>query len=376
MKTALVHDWVVTLGGAERVLESFRHMWPNAPLFTLVCDPQSVERLGFSMDRVHTSFLQRFPRATKWYTKYAPFYPVAIEGLDLGDYDVILSSSWAAAKGVLVRADQVHVCYCHTPMRFAWEKTHEYTREARLYRGLKGVIGLLMLHYLRLWDLGTANRVDHFVANSYNVARRIWRTYRREAVVVYPPVDVHRFRADRQRDDFFLFVSRLVPYKRVDLVVDAFRRLDLPLVVIGDGPMAEWVQHRAGGNITYLGRQGDDVVKDYMERCRAFVFAADEDFGIVPVEAQAAGAPVIAFGKGGVLETVVGATGHNWETATGLFFDRQAVDSLVEAVKRFVELEKRFVPEAIRANAERFDRARFEREMADVLERAVQERRG
>jgi glycosyltransferase involved in cell wall biosynthesis len=218
--------------------------------------------------------------------------------------------------------------------------------------------------------------VDKFVAISHYIAKRIWRTYRREADVVYPPVDVQRFRADRPRDDFFLFVSRLVPYKRVDLVVEAFRQLNLPLVVIGDGPEATWVQQRTGGNITYLGRQGDDVVKDHMERCRAFVFAADEDFGIVPVEAQAAGAPVIAFGKGGALETVVGATGDNWGTATGVFFDLQEVQSLVQAVHRFVEVDRFFERETIRKNAERFDRSRFQQEMAAVIERTVKERRG
>lgn len=374
MKIALVHDWVVTLGGAERCLESFHQMYPDAPLYTLVYDPQSVERLGFLPGQVHASFLQRMPRAAKWYTKYAPLYPLAIEGFDLGAYDVIISSSHAAAKGVLVRADQIHICYCYTPMRYAWDLTHQYLRDSGLHRGLKGALGRFMLHYLRMWDLGTSNRVDRFVAISNYVARRIWRTYRRDAQVIYPPVDVNRFRADRQRDDFFLFVSRLVPYKRADLVVDAFTQLGLPLVVIGDGAEAERVSDRAGKNITFMGRQSDDVVKDYMERCRALVFAADEDFGIVPVEAQAAGAPVIAYGKGGVLETVVGATGDNWETATGIFFEDQNVQSITEAVKRFVSVERFFLRKAVRQNAERFDRLRFNQEIADLVDKVTNER--
>uniref|UniRef100_UPI002FDFE3CE glycosyltransferase n=1 Tax=Thermodesulfitimonas autotrophica TaxID=1894989 RepID=UPI002FDFE3CE len=253
---------------------------------------------------------------------------------------------------------------CHTPMRYAWDLTHRYLKEGGLTRGLKGSFARAILHYIRLWDVAAANRVDHFVANSRYAARRIWRAYRREATVIYPPVDVERFQVREKKEDFFLFVSRLVPYKKADLVVAAFTDLGLPLYVAGDGPQFEACRKVAGKNVRFLGYQDDAAVADLMARARALVFAAEEDFGIVPLEAQACGTPVIAYGKGGVRETVVAADGANWDEATGFFFPEQTPAALAAAVQQFLAWEGRFRPEVLRRNAERFSRERFRREIA------------
>jgi glycosyltransferase involved in cell wall biosynthesis len=367
MNLALVHDWVITIGGAERCLEVFHELWPEAPLFVLVFKEESVRRLGFAPGQVRASFLQRFPKATEWYRKYLPFYPLAIEQFDLSDYEVVLSSSHAAAKGVLVRSDQLHLCYCYTPVRYAWDLTHHYLKEDSLDRGLKSFLARTILHYIRLWDTMTANRVDHFIAISRYTARRIWRAYRREAAVIHPPVDVERFQLNERKDKFFLFVSRLVPYKKADLVVATFARLGLPLLVVGDGPQFEKCRRLAGKNVEFLGYQDDPTVANLMSQARALVFAAEEDFGIVPVEAQACGTPVIAYGKGGVEDTVVPATGGNWEVATGIFFREQSVEALEAAVRQFLNWEGRFQPEVLRRNAERFGRERFKREIATFV---------
>ncbi len=311
--------------------------------------------------------MQRFPRAQRWYRKYLPFYPLAVEQFDVSGYDVILSSSHAAAKGVLVRSDQLPICYCHTPVRYAWDLTHRYLKQGGLMRGLKGSFARAILHYIRLWDVAAANRVDHFVANSHYTARRIWRAYRREATVIYPPVDVERFRVREKKEDFFLFVSRLVPYKKADLVVAAFTRLGLPLVVVGDGPQFEEYRQLAGKNVKLLGYQDDAAVANLLAKARALVFAAEEDFGIVPVEAQACGTPVITYGKGGVCETVVAADGTNWDDATGLFFPEQTPAALAAAVRQFISWEGRFRLKVLRANAERFGQERFKREINELV---------
>lgn len=367
MNLALVHDWVVTLGGGERCLEVFHELWPQARLYTLVFEEDSIRKLGIDNGQIHASFLQYFPRAQKWYRKYLPFYPLAVEQFDLSTYDMIISSSHAAAKGVLVRTDQLHVCYCHTPMRYAWDLTHRYLKENALERGMKSFIARFILHYMRIWDALTANRVDFFIANSSYTARRIWRTYRREATVIYPPVDVERFRVNDKKDDFFLFISRMVPYKKADLVVATFSKLGLPLVVAGDGPQLEECRKLAAKNIDFLGYQEDAAVVDLMARARALVFAAEEDFGIVPVEAQACGTPVIAYGKGGVQETVIPADGTNWDTATGVFFDVQEEDALAGAVNKFLSWEGKFRPAMLRKNAERFSRERFKKEIEEFV---------
>lgn len=368
MKLALVHDWVTTIGGAERCLEVFHELWPEAPLFTLVYAEASIEKLGFSKDKVHASFIQKLRRAEQKYRSYLPFFPIAIEQFDLSGYDVILSSSHCAAKGVITRGDQFHICYCHTPVRYAWDLTNQYLRENNLERGIKAVLARAALHYVRMWDVQTANRVDKFLANSRYTAMRIWRAYRREAEVVYPPVDISRFNVVEDKEKYFLFLSRLVPYKKADLVVQAFNQLGLPLMVAGDGPQMPELKRIAGKNVELLGYQSDEKVVELISRARALIFAADEDFGIVPVEAQAAGTPVIAFGKGGVTETVISAESCGFDRATGIFFYEQSVKSLKEAVEKFIKIEDKFNVRVIRNNAERFSKERFKETIKTLVE--------
>lgn len=362
MRVAFIHDWLTVYAGAEKVLEAALELYPGAPVYTLLYQQENFKGTRIAEHHVHTSFIERLPRGQEKYRMYLPLMPLAIEQFDLSGYDVVISSSHAVAKGVLTRADQLHISYVHTPIRYAWDLQFQYLKEAGIERGLKSMIARLVLHYIRLWDVASANRVDVFVANSHYVARRIWKVYRREARVIYPPVDVARFTPKNQREEFYLTLSRFVPYKKIDLIVEAFTRLGLPLVVIGDGPDFDKVKRFAGPNVQLLGYQPDSVVRDYMERCKAFVFAAEEDFGITPVEAQAAGAPVIAYGKGGVTETVVPGE-------TGIFFREQTVESLSEAVQEFETGKYRFDPERIRENAEHFSKARFQREFSELVER-------
>ncbi|GAB5602425.1 glycosyltransferase family 4 protein [Thermus sp. FJN-A] len=361
MLVAFVHDWLTAYAGAEKVLEAALELYPTAPIYTLVYQQESCKGSRIAEHPVHTSFIERLPKGREKYRAYLPLMPLAIEQFDLSGYDVVISSSHAVAKGVLTRADQLHISYVHTPIRYAWDLQFQYLKEAGIERGLKSAIARAILHYIRLWDVASSNRVDVFVANSHYVAQRIWKMYRREAQVIYPPVDVDRFTPKGQREDFYLTVSRFVPYKKIDLIVEAFTRLGLPLVVIGDGPDFNKVKRIAGPNVQLLGYQPDTVVKDYMERCKAFVFAADEDFGITPVEAQAAGAPVIAYGRGGVTETVL----HG---ETGLFFQEQTVESLLATVRAFESGEYQFDPERLRQNAERFSKKRFQHEFAELVE--------
>lgn len=362
MNVACVHDWLTTYVGSERVVESVLELFPDAPLYTLVYRPEQFANTIFATREIHTSFIERLPGGREKYRRYLALMPLAIEQFDLGAYDVVISSCHAVAKGVLTRADQLHISYIHTPIRYAWDLQFQYLREAKLERGLKSWVARAVLHYIRQWDVLAANRVDVFVANSHYVASRIRKTYRRDAQVIYPPVDVERFAARAQRDDFYLAVSRFVPYKKLDLIVEAFTRLGRPLVVIGEGPDDEKIRREAGGNVQFLGWQPVEGVKGYMERCKAFMFAADEDFGIAPVEAQAAGAPVIAYSRGGVTETVI-------PDETGLFFHEQNVESLMEAVRRFEADPRRFDPQRIRANAERFSKARFKSEFQALVDR-------
>ena len=345
MQVALVHDWLTTMGGAEKVLEALTETLP-AKLFTLVRDPKKLEGTPFEEMDVKTSFIQKLPRAKSKYRSYLPLFPIAIEQFDLSDYDLIISSSHSIAKGVLTHADQVHICYCHTPMRYAWDLYQQYLRESKLKSGFKGVLAKFFLHYLRMWDAHCSSRVDAYVANSEYVARRIQKLYEKEAKVIYPPVDVDYFSLSEEKEDFYLTASRMVPYKKIDLIVEAFGEMpDKKLVVIGDGPEMNKVKAKAKGNIEILGYQEDSVLRSYLQRAKGFVFAALEDFGILPVEAQGCGTPVIAFGKGGARETVV-------ENETGLFFEEQSVPSLIKAIEAFEKRE--FDPKKIRAHAEKF----------------------
>lgn len=366
MKLALVHDWLVDYSGSERVLEQLIQLMPEADLFTLI-DNLPADGRGFVRDKTtRTSFLQRLPFARSKYRHYFPLMPLAVEQFDMSEYDVIVSSSHAFAKGILTRGDQFHISYVHTPVRYAWELQHEYLKQAGYDRGLKGGLIRALLHYVRQWDLGTANRVDLFVCNSRYVADRVWRTYRRPAEVVYPPVDVDRFEVETNKEDFYLAASRFVPYKRMQTIVDAFAQIpDRQLIVIGDGPEYERVAQNLPPNVQLLGYQPFDVLHEKMRQARAFVFAADEDFGIMPVEVQACGTPVIAYRRGGVTETVI-------DGETGVFFDEQSPKAIAEAVRRFESIEGTFEPFEIRENAERFHTDVFLRKMDAIIEHAME----
>lgn len=362
----LVHDWLPVYAGAERVLEQMIHVFPDADLYSLVDFIKKEDRGFLQHKSVETSFLQRLPFAKRAYRYYLPFAPIAVEQFDLTDHDIIVSSSYAVAKGVITRADQLHISYVHSPIRYAWDLYPELNGSGRM-RGLRGLMARLVLHYMRLYDVSTAQRVDLFLANSHHVARRIWKTYRRPAHVIYPPVDVDRFTLTTDKDDYYLAMSRLVPYKRIDLIVDAFTEMpDKELVVIGDGPEYDALRKKAGPNVTMLGYQPNEAVAHYMEHARAFVFAAEEDFGIVPVEAQACGTPVIAYGRGGVTETVEPGV-------TGVFFDKQTVAAVQRAVQKFERIEPTFTPSVLREHAERFAPHVFREAFAEFVQSAHEE---
>jgi glycosyltransferase involved in cell wall biosynthesis len=361
MRTAVVHEWLVTYAGSERVAEQMLLLYPDADLFSLVEFLPPELKFFIQHKPVTTSFLQKLPFANPYFRNYLPLMPLAIEQFDLSDYDLVLSSNHAVAKGVTTRADQLHICYVHTPIRYAWDLQQQYLKGAKLTRGLKAGLTHLVLHYLRLWDVATANRVDHFIANSRYVARRIEKTYRRSAKIIYPPVAIDRFVPNPQRDDFYFVLSRFVPYKRVDLIVEAFTQLGLPLVVVGDGAERDYLQSIAGKNITFLRHQPEATIVDLMQRCKAFVYAAAEDFGIALVEAQAAGAPVIAYGKGGATESILSGK-------TGLLFSEQTVESLIDAIKTFEAGQIKFNQKQIRQNAERFAPERFQQELSTYID--------
>jgi glycosyltransferase involved in cell wall biosynthesis len=365
-KIAVVHDWLVTYAGAEKVLEQMLDVLPQADLFSIVDFLRAKERGFIQGKSVTTSFVQRLPWAKSHYRRYLPLMPLAIEQFDLSGYDIVISSSYAVAKGVITGPDQLHVCMCYSPIRYAWDLQHQYLRETDLERGPKGWATRALLHYIRGWDARTSNGVDAYIAISEFIRRRIWKAYRRESTVIYPPVDISAFELREQKDDFYVTASRLVPYKKVDLIAQAFAAMpDRRLVVIGDGPDFEKIRARAGTNVELLGHQPFEVLRDYFQRARAFIFAAEEDFGIVPVEAQACGTPVIAYGKGGALETV---RGLDDETPTGVFFENQTDEALAGAVARFEREAARFSPTSIRGNALRFDVKRFRKEFTDFVE--------
>ncbi len=360
LRVAIVHDFLYTYGGAERVVEQLLAVFPQADVFALF-DFLPAESRGFLGGRpVTPSFLQKLPGARRKHRLFLPLMPLAIEQLDVSPYDVIVSSSYVAAKGVITRPDQLHVCYCHTPVRFAWDLQGQYLRQTGLAGGLLSFPAKVLLHYIRGWDVRSAHGVDVFLTNSDFVGRRIAKTYRRPATTVYPPVDTTAFALnDGAREDFYLTASRLVPYKRIDLIIAAFNLMpNRRLLVVGDGPELGELRELAGPNVTVLGHESGERLRRHMQLARAFVFAAEEDFGIAPVEAQACGTPVIAFGRGGATETVKDGT-------TGVFFEEQTTSSLIAAIDRFESME--FDPHAIRANAELFSPDVFRRHISDQV---------
>src|SRR6266568_2035142 len=357
MKVALVHDYLNQMGGAERVVMAFHEIFPDAPIYTSIYDPQRVDPAFQKMD-IRTSFMQKFPLVTKHHQPYLPFYPFAMESLNLRSYDLVLSSSSAFAKGVITRPETMHICYCHTPMRWCWNYD-EYVEREQLGKMARRILPLLITG-LRTWDQTSAMRVDHFIANSPVVAERIRKYYRRDAVVIPPPVEARRFSFDPavHVEDYFLIVSRLVPYKRIDLAIEACNALQLPLVIIGKGRDLARLQRMAGPTIRFLGGLSDQEVLHYLAHCRALLFPGEEDFGITPLEAQASGRPVIAYGAGGALASIV-------DGVTGVFFREQTIASLVEALAVFHE--QHFNPHVIRNHALEFDMPRFHRRILQFV---------
>lgn len=365
LRVAIVHDWLTVYGGAERVLERMLAVMPQAHVYSLV-DFVPEEQRGFLGGRKPlTSFIQHMPLARTRYRHYLPLMPLAIEQFDLSGYDLIVSSSYAVAKGVITGPDQLHISYVHSPVRFAWDLQHQYLRQSGMTHGLASWAVRAILHRLRLWDSRTANGVDHFIANSGFIARRVWKVYRRAAEVIYPPVDIADFRLVEAKGSNYVTVSRLVPYKRVELLVETFAHLpDRHLTVIGTGPELDRLRRLAPPNVELIGFLPDAEVRRRLERARAFLFAAEEDFGIVMVEAQACGTPVIAYGKGGACE-IVRDLGR--PAPTGVLFAAQTIDSVADAIARFEDAVAEIDPLACRRNAERFGHARFCSEFTNAI---------
>lgn len=356
MKTAIVHDYLNQYGGAEKVLEAIHGLFPDAPVYTSIFDSQKMPAHFRSMD-IRTSFMQRLPLSSRLYRTYMPLYPLAFERLVLSGYDLVVSSSSAWAKGVLTSPEAMHICYCHSPMRFAWSYEEYVWPEKSI--PLRRSLLPLILSYVRLWDEISANRVDHYIANSKAVSRRIAKYYKRTAEVINPPVDVEAFEPESSYDDYYLVLSRLMPYKRLDIVVEAFSTLGLPLKVIGTGRDHDRLKSMATDNVEFLGFVEGPRMRRYLARCRALLFPGEEDFGITAVEAQAAGRPVIAYGAGGALESVI-------DGVTGVFFDRQEPESVVSAVRKFNP--ERFDSRIIRKHAEGFGRAAFQEKLKAFIE--------
>lgn len=358
MRVALIHYWLVNWRGGEQVLRAIADLYPGADIFVHVADADLAAE-KFAGHKVYQTFVGKLPGAKRHYQKYLPLMPLALEQLDLRQYDLVISSESGPAKGVITHPYARHLCYCHSPMRYVWDMYHDYTASSST---LGKMVMAPLLHYMRNWDQLSAQRVDTFMANSRFVARRIAKYYRRDATVVYPPVDTDRFTPAKKRGDFFLWAGQLVRYKRPDVMVEAFNRLGEPLIVIGDGEMLSSLRRQAASNISFLGRQSFEVLRDHFARCRALVFPGVEDFGIVPVEAMASGAPVIALGQGGALETIV-------DGQTGVLYHDGSAQGLVEAVRKFRQQEAGFDVSVIRAHASSFSLERFRREFTLVLQK-------
>ena len=359
MKIAIVHDWLPFMGGAENVVANMLEIFPEAVLYTSICNKDKLT--GKLKDaNIITTHLQKGKKEIKNHRKLFPFMPTAMESIDLTGYDIVISSSSSVAKSVITGTDTLHICYCHTPMRYGWEFMHSYIGDLEGKGKLKNKLKSYLMSFMRVWDYASSARVDVYVANSINVAKRIKKHYRRNAYVIHPPVRGNMFQISEEKGDFYLCVSRLQEYKRVDLAVKACTKLNVPLVVIGDGPEKQKLEKMAGPMIKMLGRVSDDVIREYYGKCKAFLFPGEEDYGITPLEAQASGRPVIAYGKGGALETVI-------DGETGVFFKEQTIESMIEAIQRAEKIS--FDKEKLRKHAMEFDESIFK----DKLKRFVEE---
>ncbi|HEX5285591.1 MAG TPA: glycosyltransferase [Polaromonas sp.] len=363
MKVAIVHYWWLSNRGGEAVCSALVELFPEADLFIHVCNEEVVRQAlpkNFS-GHIRTTFISRLPGAKKHYQKYLPLMPLALEQLDLTEYDLVLSSESGPAKGVITRPDALHICYCHSPMRYVWDMYHQYLAGAgKVIQALFPLVA----HRLRMWDRLSADRVDYFIANSSFIASRIRKVYRRESKVIFPPVNTTEFSPEAERGDFYLCLGQLVAYKRADLAVEAFNRLGLPLVVVGEGELFDSLKAKARPNVKLMGRQPFPVIKDLLQRCRGLIFPGMEDFGIVPVEAMAAGAPVIAYGKGGALETVI----HG---LTGILFHEQTVDALMQAVQQLESGVFTFAPSILHEHAATFDKGIFKQRIKAFIDKTL-----
>ena len=363
MRVAIIHEWLVTVGGADKVTKAILDLYPEADVFTLVAKKTICDELAIPWEKVHTSFIQRLPFATKKHRMYLPLYPFAVEQFDLRGYDLVISSSHCVAKGVLTKEDQLHICYCHSPIRYVWDMYHDYLEESGLTKGLKSWLARYLLHRIRKWDILSSYRVDYFISNSDYVGRRIQKTYRRESTTIHPNIDISHFSFCENKQNYYLTSSRLVGYKKIDVIIEAFNQMpEKELLVIGGGPNLAAYRKMAGPNVKVMGYQPFEVLIEKMQHARAFVFAADEDFGMIPIEAQSCGTPVIAYGHGGSLETVQ-------EGKTGLFFYQQTADAVVEAVHKFESMGDRpFDCRDCRAWAEQFSEQNFKRAFQKFVE--------
>ena len=366
MKVAIVHDWLVTYAGAERVLEQMLSCYPKADIFSLV---EYLDNKDFIKDKiVKTSFIQKLPFSKTKYRSYLSLMPIAVEQFDLSRYDLIISSSHAVAKGVLTGPDQLHICMCYSPIRYAWDLQHQYLKESSLEKGLKSLIARHILHQIRKWDYRTANGVDHFIGISHFIQKRIKKIYRRDSKVIYPPVDTKLFKnIDRKKNDFYVTCSRMVPYKKIDLIVETFSKEfpDKELIVIGDGPDFKKIKKIAKKNIQLLGQIPPKELLSFLSQAKAFIFASEEDFGIAPIEAQSCGTPVIAYKKGAAKETIIGIEDND---PTGVFFEEQTVKSLASAIDVFEKNHSKISYENCIRNAERFSIDRFRSEFKTFVE--------
>ncbi|MWB93805.1 glycosyltransferase [Flavobacterium sp. GA093] len=361
MKKALISDWYYVNGGAEKVIHSINSVWDDFDHYALI-DFLNEEDRAFILNgkKVKTSFIQRLPTAKQNHRKFLQLFPLAIEQFDLKDYDLIISSSSSVAKGVRTQKNQLHICYCHSPMRYAWDLQDQYLKDSGLDKGLKGIYAKYVLNKIRKWDVTNSDNVSFFIANSKFIAERIRNIYNRESTVIYPPVEVDFFTLEENKEDYYFTASRLVPYKKTQLIVEAFNQLPhSKLIVAGDGPEFDKLQKIANNNIEFVGFVDNKQLRKYLQKAKAFVFAAEEDFGIIPVEAQACGTPVIAFAKGGALETVI-------KNQTGVFFEEQSAQQIKEAVLTFEKLK--FEPKTIREHATKFSKQRFEKEIKEFIE--------
>jgi len=375
LRVALIHYWLLGHAGGERVVEALAAMFPQADLYAAIADPKRMPP-ALQSRRLTTSYLQKIPFCTRFYRHLLLLHPMALEALDLSQYDLIISSESGPAKGILSPASACHICYCHTPMRYLWDMYHSY--RFSLPFGVRTIFSL-GAHYLRMWDAASAARVDYFVANSHHVASRVKKHYRRDSFVVHPPAAVEGACLSDRIEDYYLIVSRLTDYKRVDLAIEACNRLGRRLRIVGDGDQYKRLRGMAGPGIEFLGYLADEQVHQNYAHCRALLFPGEEDFGIVPVEAHSFGRPVIAFGKGGVLETVVPACpteGIHTEHSSGVFFPEQTPEALMKAIRYFESVESRFDPAFIQVRARQFSLSRFESEMAEFIERALAEHGG